>query len=302
MTSIAPPSTLPAGKVLACVDDSPYAEAVCDFAAWGAVRMDAPLSLLHVLDATSGNVPGEQNLTGTIGFGSRERLLEELASLDEKRARLAMERGWLLLEAARGRIESGGAGREPFTAPVETRQRHGELVDAVVALEHETRMLVVGKRGTESASEHGHLGRHLEQVIRAISSPILVAQQSFAPPERIMFAYDGSATARKGVAMVAASPLFRGIPCHLVHVGTGKPEARAALAEARATLEAAGFEAPTTVVPGNPDDALPRYQQEHRVDLLIMGAYGHSRIRRLIVGSTTTSMIRKCTVSLMVLR
>ncbi|CAN5807346.1 universal stress protein [soil metagenome] len=302
MTSITPPRPLPTGKVLACVDDSPYAEAVCDFAAWGALRMEAPLSLLHVLDATSGNVPGEQNLTGTIGFGSREQLLEELASLDEKRARLAMERGRLLLEAARGRIEAGGDGREAFPARVETRQRHGELVDAVVALEHETRMLVVGKRGTESASEHGHLGRHLEQVIRAISKPILVAQQSFAPPKRIMFAYDGSATAWKGVAMVAASPLFRGISCHLVYAGTDRPEAREALAEARATLEAAGFEAPTAVVPGNPDDALPRYQQEHQVDLLIMGAYGHSRIRRLIVGSTTTSMIRKCKVSLMVLR
>jgi nucleotide-binding universal stress UspA family protein len=31
-------------------------------------------------------------------------------------------------------------------------------------------------------------------------------------------------------------------------------------------------------------------------DMLVMGAYGHSRIRSLIIGSTTTQMIRSCKV------
>jgi nucleotide-binding universal stress UspA family protein len=60
--------------------------------------------------------------------------------------------------------------------------------------------------------------------------------------------------------------------------------------------------AEAVLVPGNPDDALSRYQAEHGIDLLIMGAFGHSRIRHLILGSTTTAMLRRCTVSVMVLR
>jgi nucleotide-binding universal stress UspA family protein len=32
------------------------------------------------------------------------------------------------------------------------------------------------------------------------------------------------------------------------------------------------------------------------IDLLVMGAYGHSRIRRLIIGSTTAEMIRLCRI------
>lgn len=304
-TSDIPPDSsarLPGGKVVACIDRSPYAQAVCDFAAWSADRMAAPLSFLHVLDATSGNVPGDRNLSGAIGLGAREDLLERLSTLDEERARLAMEQGRQILAGAMERARSMAPGLEAATSPMEVRQRHGELVDALLAVESETRMLVLGKRGSSSASEHGHLGRHLEEVIRAVSKPILVAQQSFAPPERIMFAYDGSATARKGLEMVAVSPLFRGIPCHLVYVGTDKPEVRQALSDAARRLEAAGFEAPVAVVPGNPDDALPRYQAEHGVDLLIMGAFGHSRIRHLILGSTTTAMLRRCTVSVMVLR
>ncbi|WP_420851733.1 universal stress protein [Qingshengfaniella alkalisoli] len=31
---------------------------------------------------------------------------------------------------------------------------------------------------------------------------------------------------------------------------------------------------------------------EEGFDLLVMGAYGHSRIRSLIIGSTTTAMIQ----------
>ena len=37
-------------KVLACVDQSRFAEYVADYAAWAARRMDAPLEFLHVID------------------------------------------------------------------------------------------------------------------------------------------------------------------------------------------------------------------------------------------------------------
>jgi len=77
---------------------------------------------------------------------------------------------------------------------------------------------------------------------------------------------------------------------------------RESLEAARRVLEAAHFEAPTAIVPGEPERALVDYQEEHGIDLMIMGAYGHSRIRHLIVGSTTTAMISQSRVPLMVLR
>ncbi|WP_439510241.1 universal stress protein [Marinimicrobium koreense] len=281
-------------KVIACIDDSQYAESVCGYAAWSAQRMDAPLSLVHVLDEpTQGK---KQNLSGSIGFGSQEALLEELASLDEQRSKVAMEHGRLMLKAARERVEQKGVNE------VETRQRHGELVSALAELETETRMLVVGKRGADTASAHGHIGSHLEQIIRTLHRPILIAQQSFEPPKAIMFAFDGSATTRKGVDMVAASPLFKGIPIHLVTVGADVDSNREQLDWAKNKLTEAGFETQATIIAGDPETVLEEYQHTHNIDLLIMGAYGHSRIRQLIVGSTTTHMISKTRISLMVLR
>jgi nucleotide-binding universal stress UspA family protein len=35
---------------------------------------------------------------------------------------------------------------------------------------------------------------------------------------------------------------------------------------------------------------------------MIMGAYGHSRIRHLLIGSTTTAMLRRSTIPLLLLR
>ncbi len=37
-------------KVLACVDQSHFADTVADYAAWAARRMETPLELLHVID------------------------------------------------------------------------------------------------------------------------------------------------------------------------------------------------------------------------------------------------------------
>jgi nucleotide-binding universal stress UspA family protein len=85
-------------------------------------------------------------------------------------------------------------------------------------------------------------------------------------------------------------------------VGVATDVARAQLEEAASVLKAAGFETKTAILAGETDTALIAYQQQQNIDLMIMGAYGHSRIRHLILGSTTTAMISKTTISLMVLR
>ena len=281
-------------NVIACIDDSRYAEAVCDYAAWSAQRMAAPLTLLHALDELHGE--GRKNLSGSIGFGAQEALLQELALLDEKRAKIALEQGKHLLAAARERILALGIQN------IETRQRHGDLLSTLKDIEAEIRMLVIGKRGADTESAHGHIGSHVENVIRALHKPILIAQQTFIPPKNFMLAFDGSATTRKGVDMIAASPLLRNLPCHLVMVGNEDDTLRASLTEAEQQLRDAGFTTHAAIVPGDPEIVLVEYQQRETVDLMVMGAYGHSRIRHMIVGSTTTAMIRKSRISLMILR
>ncbi|MGM0693287.1 MAG: universal stress protein [Pseudomonadota bacterium] len=281
-------------QVMAAIDGSTFSEGVCDYAAWASLALDAPLTFLHVND----NHPqtAEADLSGNIGLGSREHLLEELSELEEKRARVAQEQGRLMLKAARERaIEDGVA--EPGT-----RQRNGTLVETLEELQEEMRLLVLGKRGETAHQDSGHLGSNLERVVRTLHRPILMVPASFKPPEKVMLAFDGSKTTRKGVEMLARSPLFDGIPVHVVINGAETGDNRSQLDWALETLRDAGHEAEGAIRAGEVEATLRGYQEEQDIDLLVMGAYGHSRIRHLLVGSTTTAMLRKTRGPVLLLR
>jgi nucleotide-binding universal stress UspA family protein len=117
-----------------------------------------------------------------------------------------------------------------------------------------------------------------------------------------MLAYDGSATALKGLEMLASSPMCKGLPVHLVMAGANVEAAQQQMAKAAQILRNAGFETKVAIVSGEPEEVLNQYQQEHHIDLMVMGAYGHSRIRQFIVGSTTTAMMSRAKCSLLILR
>ncbi|MDL4861542.1 universal stress protein [Halomonas elongata] len=281
-------------QVMAAIDGSPVSEGVCDYAAWASLALDAPLTFLHVVD----NHPqtAEADLSGNIGLGAREHLLEELSHLDEQRAKIAQERGRLMLQAAKERaVEDGVA--EPAT-----RQRNGTLVETLDELEEEIRLLVIGKRGETAHQAREHLGSNLERVVRGLHRPILMVPETFKRPERVMIAFDGSKTTRKGVEMLAQSPLFQGIPVHVVIVGAETGDNRSQLDWALKTLRDAGHEAEGAIRAGEVEPTLHAYQEEQNIDLLVMGAYGHSRIRHLLVGSTTTVMLQRAEVPVLLLR
>lgn len=281
-------------KVLACIDASLYAQAVCDYAAWAAKKLDVAMSVVHVLNKSA--KPENRDLSGSIGLGSQEALLQQLAELDEKHGKLTMESGRIMLDAATARAEAAGV------KAVDQRLRHGQLVETLAELEEETRLLVLGKRGLSSTDAHGHMGSHVERVIRTLHKPILVTQQRFTEPQSIMLAYDGSATALKGLEMLAGSPLGKGLPVHLIMAGANTAATEAQMDKAATILRNAGFATTVAIMGGEPEAVLHQYQQQHNIDLLVMGAYGHSRIRQFIVGSTTTAMISQAKCSLLILR
>ncbi len=69
--------------VLACIDGSSLTEAVCDYAAWIAQRVDAPLKLMHTIDHHH-EAAALSDLSGNIGLDSQENLLEELTAVEQQ--------------------------------------------------------------------------------------------------------------------------------------------------------------------------------------------------------------------------
>ena len=281
--------------VLACVDQSHFANYVADYAAWAACRMDAPLEFLHVIDRHPEISTGDDH-SGTIGFDAKEVLLYELSNQDESRSKMARERGRIFLDRLRKRaIEAG------VESP-DVRQRHGALVETLREQEEGVRLFVLGRRGESAEVTQRDLGRNVEHVVRALKKPILAVTDGFTEPRRVMIAFDGGLVTRRGVEMVAASPLFRGLPVHLLMSGRESQNASTQLEWAKTILESANFEVLPSLIPGDAERVIAQVVREQDIDMLIMGAYSHSSLRSLLFGSKTSDLLRSAKVPTLLLR
>lgn len=278
--------------LFACIDDSQYTHSVLDHAAWAASCLGIGVELLHVLERH----PERASITdfsGSIGMDASGALLTELAALDEQRAKLAMEQGRRFLDAACAHLVGKGI------ESVHARLRHGELVDILEAESSDRALTVIGKRGVAADFAKLHLGSNLERVLRSSGQPVLVASRAFQPIERMLVAFDGSASARKLVDMLARSPLAAGLECHVVMAGSVDT---AHVTWVEGQLQENQAKCHVQVIPGDAAEVIPAYVEAHDMHLLAMGAYGHSKIRELLLGSTTTTLIRRCLLPVLVVR
>lgn len=282
-------------QITACIDASPGAMAVVDAASWVSQRLQQPLTLLHTLEKVDDNAA---NLSGSIGFGSREHLLEQLTQLDAERAKLAIESSRIMLESAEKRAKEHGV------QDCTVQQRHGRLSEEVLSLVDDTRVLVMGRQGEDHPDPTAAtLGSQLETVLRSVSCPVLITTGvSFRTPTRFMVAYDGSEAVERALDAYVESPLLKEAECHLVIVNHTDAEHLAKFAAAQERLEKAGFTVITRQCEGDVLSILNDYQFRHQIDLIVMGAYGHSRIRQFFVGSHTRNMVSHSRVPILLLR
>jgi nucleotide-binding universal stress UspA family protein len=281
--------------VLAGIDGSSLSNAVCDYAAWIANKVDAPLKLLHTIDHHP-EFADHTDLTGNIGIDSRDHLMDELTQLEQQRSKLRLKQGKALLQAAKDRVVQAG-----IVNPI-TNQRHGSLVESLIELENDIRVLVLGVRGKVHEHQANKVGAKLEAIIRSLHKPILVVNAEFKQPERIMLAYDGSQAAEKALEMVATSPLYKGLTCHLVCVSQDEGKGQLLEVAANKLQLAGGIEVIAKKLVGKPEQLLCDYQDQHGIDLTVMGAFGHTRIHDWLLGSFTVKMLMHSHKPLLLLR
>lgn len=280
--------------VLACIDASTYANSVCDLAAWSSKRLQMPVELLHVVQRADA-VSARGDLSGAIGLGVKTNLMEELVQLEAADTKHKVEQGRVLLAAGEKRLREGGA------FEVRTLHRHGGIVETILEREEGARVVIVGKRGASHEFAANHIGSKIERVVRASNKPVLIASRDYTEPSHIVFAYDASPAADRALNRLMESSLFTGMPITIVMADTDNEAHRRALDKA-ASLLSSERSVTTTLEPGKPESVIARVVEQTPGAMLVMGAYGHSPIRTLIVGSTTTTMIRTVHVPVLLVR
>uniref|UniRef100_UPI0035AF9DB9 universal stress protein n=1 Tax=Paenirhodobacter enshiensis TaxID=1105367 RepID=UPI0035AF9DB9 len=274
-------------RIIAFVDGSIYSTSVCAYAAWAAGKLGQGVDIVHVTGRRE---------SAAEGLGARSALQAELAALDAQRERLAESRGRAILD------DAGAMVRDAGVSDVATELLGGDLLSALSARETGAGIVVVGKRGEAADYAIGHLGSNLERIARATATPVLVAARAFSPVRKVLVAHDGGSVALRAVDEVARSPLFEGTEVIVATVGADTPEVRRRHDDALAVLRAGGLKAESRIVQGQTDLALGTLVEVEGVDMLVMGSYGHSRLRRFFIGSTTEAVLLSCKVPVLLLR
>jgi nucleotide-binding universal stress UspA family protein len=267
-------------SILVALDGSEHSQAAAQYAIWLAERLQATAVGLHVVDVVSIEGSGSflHDVSGSLGF-------EPYLDFSSKMREVLQERGRTLLDG--------------FVASCQERgvRADGQLSTGIVANEiceqaRTADIVLVGHRGVHERFSTGLLGGTTESVARKCPKPVLAVPMHFRPITRPLLAYDGSQ--RAAAAMHAAAELATALdlPLAVLHVGKDDSQTRRTLEEARRYLTSYRLDAECIQRPGHPNEMILDVMAEGAYDLLIIGAYGHSRIIEMVLGSTTEYVLR----------
>ena len=282
-------------RILLCLDGSQYGRSCCGYATWLAAKTGAQVDALYVSELWQYETPLIADFGGSLGAQPYLALTSQLQEIEKNKADAVKAAAEDLFAKA------GLSGRVTF------HHRTGVLVDCLEELEsgeNASDVVIIGKRGENANFAKGHLGPNMERVARAGTLPVLVANREFSPPTRALLAYDGSPSAKKALSWISGSKVLDGVEVHVVTVArTGEEsQASAHLSEAEIALKSTGKKVTAQVLGGHPGEAVSDYVSSNGINILLMGAYGHSAIRRLIIGSTTTELLRHCKIPVILFR
>ncbi|ENW78250.1 hypothetical protein F909_03937 [Acinetobacter sp. ANC 3929] len=276
-------------RVIACIDSSPCIDAVAEAAVWVAKQTQRELVLLQILDYYPASYHlGE--ISGVIGFESNAMLLKELAELEQKQSELALDYSNNLLKHISELIE------KQYGLTSTKIQEKGDFLEQSFNILNENDVVIMGRVGERAAEKNKPIGSNVENFIRGANCTVITVGEHFQPPKRFIFAYEYSPTCQKMLQRIAQSDLLKKLQCHLLYVGD-HPEM---LAEPEKYLTDAGLEVVSVYRYGDVAQNILEYQREHDIQLIVLGAFSHSKIHQFFLGSITTTIFRNANVPLLV--
>ena len=265
--------------ILVCTDGSAHSQTAIEYSIALTTRLDARLMGLHVLDSRMLEGPLMADISGWIGAQPYGAQLQQFRDL-------LQQRGEAVIQAFYELCEKHGVKGEGIV-------RMGHPARVIIEEEAKAELLVLGQKGEHVDLIGDLMGSNAERIVRQSVKPCLVTPAEYRPIRKILAAYDGSGHASQ--ALHEAVELAKAADMELTLLAVADRENRE---EMEATLKHAvqlaadhGVDAASHVEEGDVVDLILGKAEEFDSDLIVMGAYGHGRIREMILGSTTTQII-----------
>lgn len=264
--------------ILVALDGSDHSQAAARGALWLAGRLDATLIGLHVTDVVSIEGSFLHDISGSLGF-------EPYLDLSSKMQEALEARGKMLLEEFAAQCERGGV-------RAETAMALGIVANEICTRARTVDLVVMGHRGVNARFSTGLLGSTAESVTRKSPRPVLVVPAAFREIRTPLLAYDGSERAAAALHSAADFCVPLDLPLTVLHVNRDAAAGTLVLEEARRYLAAYKLPVSCELVAGTPHERIVEALRANAFDLLFIGAFGHSRIVEMVLGSTTEFVLR----------
>ena len=276
-------------SILLALAESPYDASAKNYAYWLAQKKGSHVHAISVIDIAAFEIPVLGSADGfmpsvvTPPIGETQTLMDDLMSAARDR-----------MEHFDGQCAARGIS---FTSEIQTGIPGDVISRAAIA--HD--IVVISRSGYSRVSSRDSVDSLVAPVIRASVRPVLVAGSEFQESgdiRNILVAYDGSAHAARSLLVAAELSARPGVQCTLVTVAQSEDLGYEVLALADAFLRHHGISPKKQVLLGSKaSEILCDRVASEGVDLVVMGAYGHSPIREVLFGSTTERILAHCAVN-----
>ncbi len=277
-------------SILIPTDGSDYGKTAIAYGIHLARKLNAQLIGLHVVDILLIRGPLFTDISGSVGLPPYQEFLPAIESGLQTKADE-------ILQDFRGQCEAAGVRPE-------TMKVTGVIDETII---EEGRKccdwILLAQRGEHFHIDGGAiLGSTAQSVVRRSGKPVFVTPKQFREIESMAVAYDGSAPAHKALRLAAELSEQTGWPLSVVVITTDPSVGEKISKQSEDFLSSFKVNSSTLILEGKEDKELLEFVRKETVQLLVMGAYGHNRLRELLVGSTTSSVIRKSTVPVLLTR
>jgi len=276
-------------KMLICADGSNNSNIALEYGIYIAPKFQATITGLHVIDASLIQGPLITDISGAVGMQPYDGFFEAIeTSLQEK--------AQFILKDFQERCKKNG-----FVA--EVKMTIGKIDQIIMEEAQSADVVIMAKKGEHfHLKEGGLLGTVAESVTRNCGKPVMVTPDKFHEIESIGIAFDGSEPAKKALKLSLKISAQAAWPLTVVMITSDAKKADKLCTEAEALAEKCSADCEMVVLQGKESEEILKFIREGSVELMVMGAYGHNRLRELFLGSTTTNVIRKSSIPVLLTR
>jgi nucleotide-binding universal stress UspA family protein len=280
-------------KIFIPTDGSANSLKALEYGIYIARKLDASLIGLYVLDVNLIQGPMLTDISGSVGMPPYDGFFDAIeTSLNEKAD--------CILKDFQERCQKSGVN-------VEVKKTIGRISPIIIEEAQNADLILMAKKGEHfHLKEGGLLGSVAEAVVRDSGKPVLVTPENFVEIESMALAYDGSDSALKALELSLELSKKAVWPITVVIITSDAKKADTLSAQIEEMNEkdssAPMADCETIILSGKDQDEIIKFIKEGSVELMVMGAYGHNRLRELFLGSTTSHVIRKSPIPVLLTR